>query len=57
MTTTWANLSRTAYESFLLQELGDFLLQENGDRIELEDNIDWSTATKSGASWSNQTKN
>lgn len=47
MTTTWTNTDKSAYESFLLQEMGDFLLQESGDKIEMEENIEWSNETKS----------
>ncbi len=39
-------------EWFLLQELGDYLLQENGDKIVL----DQSPGTKNTASWTFGTK-
>jgi hypothetical protein len=68
MTTTWTEQSKntatwsagtknTAHWSpsdwALLQEMGDYLLQENGGKILLEE----STGSKKGTSWTAQNKN
>ena len=41
---------------FLLQEIGDYLLQENGYRILLDDSIDWGLGTKNSSSFVNLAK-
>ena len=49
--TTFANQSRITTEDFLLLEDGGYMLQENGDKIILEQSV--ATYTN----WANQTKN
>jgi hypothetical protein len=56
-TATHTEQSKTSGIYFLLQEIGKFLLQENGHRIILQESIDWGELTLNTASYSNQTKN
>ena len=42
---------------FLLQEIGDYLLQENGYPILLDQSIDWGDGTLNTSSFTNQIKN
>lgn len=67
MAATWTNQSKndTDYDDqsktsgifFLLQELGKYLLQENGYRIITQESISWSGGTLNTASYDNQSKN
>jgi hypothetical protein len=47
MTTTWSFENRhMTRDEFLLQEIGDFLLQEDGGKIVLDESQDWTFETK-----------
>jgi len=57
-TSSFTNQSKTSSTwdygvYYLLQEIGDYLLQENGGKIVLQE----STNQKTPTSWTNQTKN
>lgn len=64
--TTWNNQSKNSATFsdqttdsglfFLLQEISDYILQENGYRILLQESIDWAGLSKGSASFSNQAK-
>jgi len=45
-TATYADQSKTSGIFFLLQEIGKFLLQENGHRIITQESISWTNLTK-----------
>lgn len=54
-----ATFSKQTTESglfYLLQEISDYLLQENGYRILLQESIDWAGLSKGSASFSKQAK-
>ena len=42
---------------YLLQEISDYLLQESGYRILLQESIDWAGLSKSSTTFTNQAKN
>ena len=48
--------SSTAF-GFLLQEIADFILQENRGKIILQEVQGWTPQTKHTSSWTEQTKN
>lgn len=53
---TFSDQSLSSGFFFLLQEISDYILQENGSRILLQESIDWSGQTLTSASFSNQAK-
>ena len=67
MATLWTNAIKHSADitniniDFLTGEDGNFLLQENGGKLQLEINTDmslsWTGEIKHSANWTNQTKN
>lgn len=52
----WTNQSKNILQtSYLKKEDGDYLLQENGDKIVLS--YGWQNSSKNSSSWTNGTKN
>jgi hypothetical protein len=53
----WTEQSKSSMaEGFLLQELGFYILQENGGKIILQEVQEWTFQTKHSSSWSPITK-
>jgi len=54
----WTSQSKSSMAfGFLLQELADYILQENGGKIILQEVQSWTPQTKHSSSWTSQSKN
>jgi hypothetical protein len=55
-TSTQTNQDKISGLFFLLQQIGDYILQENGYPILLEESMEWNLNTKNTSSFTNLTK-
>jgi len=55
-TATYSNQSKLSGIFYLLQEISNYILQENGGRIILQESIDWGNTTKNSAVFTNLAK-
>ena len=55
-TSTFTDQAKTSGLFYLLQEISDYILLEDGSRIKLQGSIDWSGGTKHTSTFTNQSK-
>lgn len=55
-TSTFIPQEKVGRAFYLLQEMADYLLQENGYKIVLQESMEWSNGTKHTSTFTNQTK-